>query len=150
MRLFAITTVTLIMVASFPLRVGANFNFCTPLANNTWAAMVQAIMDSYKIAVLCPFRISGDGCPFIDEYPEGLVVGRDDHSGMIIECDIRSLNPHDENTNCILDCPGRHFTVGSSSKGLTLSNMILSGATNSSIVVEHNGTLDVANTLFEK
>jgi hypothetical protein len=116
--------------------------------------MVEAITDSYRIAILCPFRISGDGCPSSHEYPEGLVLGRDDPSVMIIECDIHSLNPYDDDddtaTSCIIDCPGRHFTVGSSSQGLTLTNMILSGATNSSIVVEQNGTLDVGNTLFEK
>ena len=140
-------------VAEFPLfHVRAQFNFCTPLTNNTWAAMVQAIMDSNRIAVLCPFRISGAGCPLSNEYPEGLVVGREDPGVMIIECDIHSSwNPYDETAtaNCVLDCSGRHFTVGSSG-GLTLTNMILSGASNSSIVVEQNGTLDVANTLFEK
>lgn len=128
-------------------------SFCTPLANDTWAAMVQAVMDSYRLAVLCPFRISGDGCPSNDEYPEGLVLGREDSGVMIIECDTHSLNPYeadDRTKSCTIDCPGRHFTVRSSAEGLTLSNMILSGATNSSIVVEQNGTLDVANTRFEK
>lgn len=140
----------LMIVAYFLCHVRAQFNFCTPLANNTWEAMVEAIMDSNRIAVLCPFRISGDGCPSSHEYPEGLVMGRDNLGVMIIECAIQSLNPYDDDrTKCILNCPGRHFTVAPSSAGLTLTNMILSGATNSSIVVEQDGRLDVANTQFE-
>lgn len=135
--------------------VQGEYVFCTHLVNETWAGFVQAIEDSSRLAVLCPFRISGEGCPVTEEYPEGLVVGRGSHEIMIIECE-PDLNDryHDTNsthrTQCVIDCPGRHFTVGSSSTGLILTNMVLSGATNSSIHVETNGRLEVVNGLFER
>jgi hypothetical protein len=138
--------------------VHGQYYFCTHLANETWSGFVQAIADSYRLAVLCPFRITGEACPDIDEYPEGLVVGRGPQDIMIIECeaDLRYNYENEEDVNrtrnsqCIIDCPGRHFTVGASSAGLILTNMVLSGATNSSIHVESNGKLEVVNGVFER
>ncbi len=142
-----------LVFASLPFLVRGQFYFCTPLSNETWAGLVEAISESYRLAVLCPFKISGDGCPSIDEYPEGLVLGHGSDDVMIIECDPDFNVPFQEGktkSRCIIDCPGRHFSVGPSSRGLILTNMILSGATNSSIYVEENGRLDVVNVLFEK
>lgn len=142
-----------LILAMYPLLVHGQFFFCTHLVNETWAGLVQAINDSYKLAVLCPFQISGDGCPSIDQYPQGLILGRGADDVMIIECDPDLNNPIGRGkikSRCIIDCPGRHFTVGSSPHGLILTNMILSGATNSSIYVEPNGRLDVVNSVFEK
>lgn len=144
---------SILLVASFSLIQG--LYFCTPLANETWAGFVQAIEDSGRLAVLCPFRIAGDGCPTIEEYPEGLVVGRGPHDILIIECepDLRSRHDNDEttmNTQCIIDCPGRHITVGASSAGLVLTNMVFAGATNASIHVESNGRLEIIHGIFER
>lgn len=117
---------------------------------------MQAIEDSYRLAVICPFRISGDGCPSLQEYPEGLVVGQQQGGGSevtIIECDPDFSDRYGEanaKTECIIDCPGRHFTVGQSSTGLILTNMILSGATNSSVYVQEGGRLEVVNGIFER
>lgn len=146
---------SIILVASFSVIQG--LYFCTPLVNETWAGFVQAIDDADRLAVLCPFRISGDGCPTIEEYPEGLVVGRGPHEILIIECEPDLRSPHDSNdetttmnTQCIIDCPGRHFTVGASSAGLILTNMVFAGATNASIHVESNGRLEVVHGIFER
>ena len=143
----------LVVVAALPLLVQGQFFFCTPLANETWAGLVEAINNSYRLAVLCPFQISGDGCPSVEEYPEGLVFGRGENDIMIVECDPDLNDRYDDenyNTKCIINCPGRHFTVAPSSSGLILTNMVLSGATNSSIFVEPNGSLEVVNTVFSK
>lgn len=147
-----------ILFATFFRVVQGQFYFCTHLANETWSGFVQAIADSYRLAVLCPFRITGEACPGVGEYPEGLVVGRGPHDIMIIECEADLRHTYEKevdvnitlNTQCIIDCPGRHFTVGASSAGLILTNMVLSGATNSSIHVESNGKLEVVNGVFER
>jgi hypothetical protein len=142
-----------VVVAALPVLARGQFFFCTPLANETWAGLVQAINESYRLAVLCPFHISGDGCPSAEEYPDGLVFGRGENDIMIVECDPDlndRYNDDNYNTKCIIDCPGRHFTVAPSSTGLILTNMELSGATNTSILVEPNGSLEVVNTVFYK
>ena len=120
--------------------------FCTSLASDTWEGLVEAVEGSFRLAVLCPFHISGDGCPSPEEASEGLVLGRDGDI-MIVECDPDLSDRHDDNNSkCIIDCPGRHFTVGPG--GLILTNMVLKGATKSSILVEPNGNLEVVNTQF--
>jgi hypothetical protein len=52
-------------------------------------------------------------------------------------------------TECIIDCPGRHFTVSQLSS-LTLERMILSGATDSSIKVEEGGSITVINSILKE
>lgn len=147
-----------VALATFTFVQGQYF-FCSSLANETWAGFVQALEDSYRLAVICPFRISGDGCPSIEEYPEGLVVGRGANGIEIIECEQDLSERYEDestststqpSTQCIIDCPGRHFTVRESATGLILTNMVLSGATNSSIHVEANGRLEVVNGIFER
>jgi len=128
------------------------YDGCTPLANETWAGLADAINHSYIIASLCPFRISGEGCPTTDKYPDGIVLGRGNNEVTIVECyDITNrFGAVSTNTQCIVDCPGRHFTVASSSRGLILSNLVLRGATNTSIFVEPGANLQVGNMIFYK
>lgn len=142
----------LILEALPVLAAGQGYNGCTQLANETWAGLVQAINDSFIIASLCPFRISGDGCPTKDEYPDGIVFGRGNNDVIIVECDAITDRFGADNyyTQCIIDCPGRHFTVASAPPGLILTNMYLSGATRSSISVEAGSGLEVVNTVFYK
>jgi hypothetical protein len=122
--------------------------FCIPLNNNTWAGFAQAVVESsaYGLTVLCPFEISGDRCPSQDLYPDGFVV--DGQSDIFISCD-PFLYGYNINTECVIDCPGRHFTVLQSSS-LTLERMILSGATDSSIKVEEDGLVTVINSIFKE
>lgn len=120
--------------------------FCTALNNNTWAGFIQAIQDSPQLAILCPFEIRGDGCPSQDEYPLGLVV--DDLEEVFISCD-RFQYGFNINSECKIDCPGRHFTVSELSK-LTLERLILSGATDSSIKVEEGGSLTIKNSILKE
>lgn len=143
-----LSTVVFILLLGPTTTNGQQFFFCRSLENNTWAGFVDAIQDSYRLAVLCPFVIEGSGCPREDEYPEGLALT----SGMIIECDPDLNDRFDEhaNTKCVIDCPGRHFTVYPSSPGLILTNMVLSGATNTSIYVKPEATLEVVNIHFNK
>lgn len=142
-----------VLIAMAPLFVqGQGFSGCTPLANETWAGLVQAISDSYIIAVLCPFQLSGDGCPSPEEYPDGIVFGPGNNEIMIVECDdiTDRFGADDTYTQCVIDCPGRHFTVASSPPGLILTNLVLSGATSSSVLVEAGSGLEVVNTIFYK
>lgn len=64
----------LTLALSLPSMANGQFSFCIPLATVTWEGLVQAIADSYRLAVLCPFEISGDRCPSPEEYPEGWVL----------------------------------------------------------------------------
>jgi len=122
--------------------------FCTSLNNNTWAGFVQGIRDSSQngLAVLCPFKIAGDGCPSQGEYPLGIVV--DDLQESFISCDRFQYGFHTD-TECIIDCPGRHFTVAELSK-LTLERLVLMGATDSSIKVEEGGSLTIKNSILKE
>lgn len=128
---------------------GAAFaQFCTSLNNNTWAGFVEGVRETSQngLAILCPFEISGDGCPSEDEYPLGLVV--DDLEEVFISCD-RFQYGFNTNSDCKIDCRGRHFTVSELSK-LTLERMILSGATDSSIKVEEGGSLTIKNSILKE
>ena len=119
--------------------------FCTRLASNNWASFVAAVEQSNGFAVLCPFEISGDGCLSALSNPEGYVVSG--QTGQIIVC-----NPFfgfNSLSSCIIDCPGRHFTVNSNSS-LTLDSFNLSGATMSSIQVNANAQLSVINSRFAR
>eukprot|EP00980_Cylindrotheca_fusiformis_P006602 scaffold1390_cov138-Cylindrotheca_fusiformis.AAC.5 len=121
--------------------------FCTSLKSNTWAGFVQAVTDSSQngLATLCPFEISGDGCPSQEEYPNGLIIN--DETEIYVSCD-PFLYGFNTDTECIIDCPGRHITVSELSS-LTLERFVLSGATNSSIMVEEGGSVTVINTIFK-
>lgn len=146
------TMLRLAIIASISGVVQGQFSFCTPLPSENWAGLEEAIKGSFRLAVLCPFRIEGDGCPSLDEAPKGLVFGNGGIEDiMFVECDPNlSDRFEDSNSQCIIDCPGRHFTVAPSSSGLIITNMVLKGATDSSILVESGGQLEVVNTLFSK
>ncbi|CAJ1944908.1 unnamed protein product [Cylindrotheca closterium] len=95
--------------------------FCTSLKTDTWAGYVDAVseaLDQTGFAVLCPFEISGDGCQGMEEYPEGLRI-KEGQSQVLISCDSLLFGYHEESTECVVDCPGRHITVPESSS-LTL------------------------------
>lgn len=121
--------------------------FCTRLANNTWSGFVEALEESYRLAVLCPFEISGDGCPSQQDYPKGFEVGSEgETSGLIIVCD-PFLYGYNTGSRCLINCPGRHFTVNEFSS-LTLDSMVLEGATKSAVNVQPFGKLEVVNSQF--
>lgn len=125
--------------------------FCTRLRDNTWAGFVDAISEDLRntgFAVLCPFEISGDGCPSFEEYPEGLILDESD-SQVLISCDSFQFGYHSGSTECVIDCPGRHFTVPESSS-LTLERLVLLGATDSSIKVEAGGSITIINSIFKE
>ena len=122
--------------------------FCTSLNNSTWAGFVEGVKESSQngLAILCPFEIKGEGCPSQEDYPLGLVV--DDLEEVFISCD-RFQYGFNTNSDCKIDCPGRHFTVSELSK-LTLERLILSGATDSSIKVEEGGSLTIKNSILKE
>lgn len=126
----------------------ARGQFCNSLNNNTWAGFVQGVADSSQngLAVLCPFEISGERCPSQDEYPDGLII--DGLTEIFVSCD-PFLYGFNMDTECIIDCPGRHFTVSELSS-LTLDRMILSGATDSSIRVEEGGSVTIINSILKE
>lgn len=125
--------------------------FCTSLKTDTWAGYVDAVSEALEqtgFAVLCPFEISGDGCQGVEEYQEGLRI-HEGQSQVLISCDSLLFGYHQQSTECVINCPGRHITVSESSS-LTLERMIFSGATESSIKLEEGGTLTVINSIFKE
>jgi hypothetical protein len=139
----------ILVVACLPSFVQAQW--CTQLADDTWSSFVEAVSDSSRLAVLCPFVISGDGCPSVEDYPQGYVLNGESDQ-IIIVCDPFLYSGGSYNsysTECIIDCPGRHFTVGPSAR-LTLDSLVLAGATDSSVQVVANGRLEVVNSIFKE
>ena len=147
--------------------------FCLTF-NNTWDGLVQTLEDSGGWALLCPFEISGDRCPKTTQsgpksspgrggaafqspsssslsqtqktYNEGYVV--ENSQNLYIICD-PFMYGFDLESNCVINCPGRHFTVRPQAK-LTLDRMTLTGATDSSIKVQSHGYVSIINTMFQK
>lgn len=123
---------------------------CKPLPTETWDGLIEFIEQSSGFADVCPFEISGSACPTPNDnnnnnrHSGGYVVTTD--TDLYLSCD-----PYQRNSKCIIDCPtalSRHFHVESGAS-LTLENMILRGATNSSVWVEPQGRLSVFGTVFE-
>jgi hypothetical protein len=124
--------------------------FCTPVENSTWAGFVKTLDDltgdGSPYAILCPFEINGDACHSEDDYPNGYVV--DGQRDLIIVCD-PDLMGFNLDSECTIDCPGRHFTVDQYSS-LTLEGMIMTGATDSSISVQPNARLLVRDSMLRR
>jgi hypothetical protein len=125
----------------------AKGQFCLSF-DNTWAGFVTTIRDSGRFALLCPFEISGNGCPLPSgqKEEEGFVVP--EGADISIVCD-PSQYGFDLESACVINCSGRHFTVRPHSK-LTLDRMALMGSTDSSIKVQSQGEVSLVNSIFEK
>lgn len=123
----------------------AKGQFCVSF-DNTWAGLVTTIRDSGRFALLCPFEISGNGCPLPGQEEEGLVVP--EGADISIVCD-PSQYGFDLESACVINCSGRHFTVRPNSK-LTLDRMTMMGSMDSSIKVQSQGEVSVINSIFEK
>jgi hypothetical protein len=152
-----IRTILLLAVLLSTFLSTTDAQFCRPVSSNplhpaTWAQFETAVQESYGLAILCPFEISGDRCGDTNVNAdttndndnnapkEGLVV----ESSLYIFCDANLQGP-----GCTIHCPGRHFTVRSTAQ-LTLDGFILSGATESSIEVKSNGYVRVINSAFQE
>ena len=136
-------TILLLAVLLSTLLSTTEAQFCRPVSPNpleppTWAQFEIAVDESFGLAILCPFEISGDRCG--DATTEGLVV----ESSLYLFCDTNRQGP-----GCTIRCPGRHFTARSTAQ-LTLDGFILSGATESSIEVQSNGYVRVINSVFQE
>ena len=80
-------------------------------------------------------------------YDEGYVVGNDENLFLI--CDPFMYRFDSQSSDCIINCPGRHFTIRPHAK-LTLDRMTLNGATDTSIKIQSHGYLNTINTKFQK
>ena len=80
-------------------------------------------------------------------YEEGYVVENDENLFLI--CDPFMYRFDSQSSDCIIDCPGRHFTIRPHAK-LTLDRMTLKGATDTSIKIQSHGYLNTINTKFQK
>lgn len=116
---------------------------CIPI-EETWAGLEAAIRDEANRIPLCSFTIDGDGCP--DEDSLGIVVNTSDF--LNVECEADSLGDNLD-TQCVIDCPGRHFTIYGGGE-LVLRDITLVGATNSSIFVDEGGELQAIASIFRK
>jgi hypothetical protein len=118
--------------------------------DNTWRGFVQtvrAIEESSGYAVVCPFEISGDDCPSSIDFPSGYHIS--EGSSLILICDPDLFGYNNDNNECIINCPGVHFSLGETAS-LTLDGVTLAGATDSSIQVEAQATLRIINSIFRE
>ena len=120
------------------LLIGCSCQLCDQLPNDTWSDFVFSIETSFGFPILCPFHISGSGCP---TNTDGYMV---ENSDLYILCE---KGPQQQ--GCTIDCPGSHFQVLSGAS-LTLDGIILRGATESSIQLLNGGTLITFHTQFQK
>lgn len=112
---------------------------CEPLAQNSWDGLKDAIAFSFDFAILCPFKISDDGCP---SNRAGYMVESPD---LFIMCD-SFLNTGEESA-CVIDCPGTHFTIAPFAS-LTLDGITLRGSKDSAIRVRENGMFTSYSSVF--
>ena len=130
---------------------------CQELAEHNWDSFLQTVEASPELVILCPFEITGKGCP---SSPMGYEVPA--NSSLTILCDHTSFlggNPavphlvskegEAPSTGCVLDCPGTHFTVRANAK-LTIDGLIVRGSTKPAIAIEPYGELQAFETKFEK
>ena len=118
---------------------------CIPI-QPTWTALEAAIRGDQSGIPLCSFTIEGDGCPSEDEYPLGIVVESTDFFNLVCAPDSNGFN---FDTECVINCPGRHFTIRDGGR-LGLRDVTLAGATNSSVVVEEGGNLQAIGSVFRE
>lgn len=111
---------------------------CEVLHEESWQGLEEIIELSFDFAILCPFHISGDGCPS-KSYKVTV-------PNLYLLCE--PLLVGNQIKGCVIDCPGLQFDV--QNKGaLTLDGMTLKGATRSAVRVKSRGTLTTINSIFE-
>ena len=126
---------------------------CDTLEENTWDELTRAMRPSPEFLLLCPFEISGEGCPTTAGL--GYVVPEDSSLTLVCEQDVfgsRSAAAAATTTvpACVIDCPGNHFTIAKNAQ-LTLDGITLRGSQmSSSIYMQSNGELQAFDSTFEK
>ena len=127
---------------------------CDFLVDNSWQSLQDQIDSSYNagFVMLCPFTISGDGCPPIGEVGHtvpsstNLYIMCDSYySGAALDWNMGA----DGHTGCIIDCPGVHFSIAEHAS-LTLDSMTIRGSSSSAMSVRSNASLTVFNSQFEE
>ncbi len=114
---------------------------CETVGGNSWSGLTDALDRSYGFAILCPFHISGNGCP---QDEKGYKVKE---AELYIMCDSMSQSLDGGESVCLIDCPGAHFTVMPGSS-LTLDGITLKGSKSSAIQVKPQGYLTTYNSVF--
>ena len=143
---------TLVLVLARSSLLQASY-LCEYLVDNTWESFRDLVETNVGgIVILCPFSISGEDCPAIEEV--GYTVPS--WTNLYVMCEpLYSASPPQSSTGnggstgCILDCPGTHFSVAEYAS-LALDGITLKGSRNSSIWVQSNGSLTTFNTFFEE
>lgn len=123
--------------------------FCKRLESNTWQGLVETIRsveEDFGYAILCAFEISGDDCPSTN-VDMGYQISEGRNLILVCDPDLFGYNPH--RNECIVNCPGVHFTV-SKAASLTLDGWTLAGATNSSIQVRETATLRMTDSIMRE
>lgn len=113
---------------------------CETVVNGSWNSLVDIIEWSFGFAILCPFEISGDGCP-----TESHLVQNAD---LYMLCEPSPIAEPGV-TGCIVDCPLTHFRVAAGGT-MTLDGFTLKGSQSSAVEVLPFGSLSVYHTTFEK
>jgi hypothetical protein len=101
--------------------------------------------------MLCPFHISGDDCPAVEEVGYSVPNSTDLYimceqyydSTPLINWNMKAgISP-----GCSIDCPGVHFNVEEHAS-LTLDGMTLRGSSRSAVTVDSKASLSVYNSQF--
>jgi hypothetical protein len=124
------------VVLLFGRLVAVRSQFCERLYDDTWDALVEIIEYSSGRATLCGFTISGDGC----HQGSPLNVYLD----VFLACENFLVE-----TECIIDCPGRHFNVHPGAS-LTLDRLTLSNSEDTSVSVLEDAEFLGINMKFER
>lgn len=107
---------------------------------DSWKDLTDVLDRSYGFAILCPFKISGKACPSDNKSYDVKEVE------MYAMCDSVSMSSVE--SECIIDCPGTHFTVFPGTSLMTLDGMTLMGSKSSAIQVKPQGYLMTYNSIF--
>lgn len=113
---------------------------CETVVGSSWKGLSEALDRSFGFAILCPFRISGDGCPKDNQ------SYRVQEAELYVMCDSVSQTVDNE-SSCVIDCKTTHFIVDKGTS-LTLDGITLMGSTSSAVQVKSQGYLTTYTSVF--
>jgi hypothetical protein len=109
---------------------------------------IESSVDGFLM--LCPFEITGEGCPS-DDAPGYITPSWYD---LYIMCELLYVAEGPDGRKgrqrgCIIDCPGTHFEVEENSS-LTIDSFTITGSMQSAIKVLERGSLNILNSYLEE
>ena len=125
---------------------------CDSLPQENWESLVDVIQASFGgFVMLCPFEISGEGCPPEQDFP-GYVVDKQENFYLMCEALYSSGSPnalHPSETGCIIDCPGTSFELRENAS-LTIDSFTIRGSQQTAIRIGGFASLNLFNSFMER